>query len=235
MKKLLIINILVITAGLANAATIISSGFDGNTGATIITGNADNISGSSSLTVFWTGDESGTGSALTAISPAAGFTISRSGQNVYSNNNVAFIGHNLNIFDKANPRGYSFKFTASATYDLISLTLLAGHTTRNGANDREYASDLSVTISGGVFTDTTNIDYSSGDTILIQNYDLTGNSLVAGTQYTVTVTSANLSGRGAYMVYDGITLEGDIAVVPEPSSIAFLGLGGLSLILRRCR
>ena len=232
MKKTITIASLIATTGLASAATIISSTFDANTGATTIAGNANNTSGSSSLTVTWTGDESGSGSALTAIAPAAGFTIVNNGANLYSNNNVAYIGHNLNIADRANPRGYSFTFTAATAYDLTGLTVLAGHTNDSAASNQSFASDLTVSISGGVFSDTTNVDYTTGAAILTQNYDLTGTSLAAGTEYTVTVTSANMPGGGAYAVYDGITLEGTVAV-PEPSSTALLGLGGLALLLRR--
>ena len=233
MNKTIILSTLIATAGFANAATLVSSTFDGNTGATVLAGNADNTSGSSTLNVAWTGDEAGSASALTAIAPAGGFTIVNNGSNAYSNNNVAYINHNLNIADRANERGYSFTFTTTVAYDLTGLTLLSGHTNDSAASDQAFTSDLSVSISGGIFTDTTNVDYNSGATIKTQNYDLTGTSLSAGTEYTITVTSANMLGGGAYAVYDGITLEGNVSAVPEPSASALLGLGGLALILRR--
>lgn len=233
MKYTITIASLIASAGFANAATLVTSNFDGNTGAAALTGNANNSAGAgNTLTVAWTGDESASASALQSISPGGGFAIVKNGNNTYSNNNLAYINHNLNIDDLANARGYSFTFTSTVAYDLTQLQVLAGHTNDSAANNQSNSSDLTVSISGGVFADTTNINYSSGDAILTQTYNLTGNSLSAGTQYTVTVTNANMVGGGAYMVYDGITLEGTVAV-PEPSSTALLGLGGLALILRR--
>lgn len=218
----------------AQAATIISSNFDGNTGAAVLAGNADGTSGAgNTLTVTWTGLESATGSVLQSVSPAGGFAIVN-GSPAYSNNNVAFINHNLNAAGQtAAPRGYSFTFTPAVDYDLTGFTVGAGHTNNTASENQAFPSDLTVTISGGVFTNTKTVDYGNGadPTIEIQNYDLTGNSLSAGTQYTVTVTSANLVGGGAFMVYDGVTLEG--TVVPEPSIFALLGLGGLALLRRR--
>ncbi len=219
-------------ASSANAATIISSNFDGNTGAAALAGVANNTSGAgNTLTVTWSGLEGGSGSVLQSISPAGGFAIVSNGANAYSNNNVAYINYNLNLADKAAPRGYSFTFTPTVAYNLTQLTVGAGHTNNSATDNQSFLSDLTVSISGGVFSNTKNVDYSvaADPTILTQNYDLTGKSLSANTTYTITVTSANLNGTGAYMVYDGITLTG----VPEPSSAALLGLGGLALLRRR--
>ena len=47
----------------------------------------------------------------------------------------------------------------------------------------------------------------------------------------LTIRLDNGTGDIAYMGFDNITL--DVAAVPEPSSAALLGLGGLALILRR--
>lgn len=60
--------------------------------------------------------------------------------------------------------------------------------------------------------------------------DLTGISLSAGQTYTM-VVSARGTGFGHHKAFDAIELNG--TVVPEPSSAALLGLGGLALILRR--
>jgi len=232
MKKTIILTSLIASAGIANAATIISSTFDGNTGAAALAGSADNTSGAgNTLNVTWTGDESASGSALQSISPGGGFAIVN-GSPTYSNNNVAYINHNLNIADRANARGYSFTFTSTVDYNLTNLAIRAGHTNNSAASNQAFDSDLTITISGGVFTNTSTIDYDTPTAdIRDLSYDLTGTSLSAGVTYTVTATSANMPGGGAYMVYDGITLEG--TVVPEPSSTALLGLGGLALILRR--
>ena len=62
--------------------------------------------------------------------------------------------------------------------------------------------------------------------------DVTGISLSAGQTYTM-VVSARGTGHGHHKALDALTLNGDITAVPEPSSAALLGLGGLALILRR--
>ena len=41
------------------------------------------------------------------------------------------------------------------------------------------------------------------------------------------------SGEIMFLTLDSFSLEGDITPVPEPSTTALLGLGGLALILRR--
>ncbi|MGB0993251.1 MAG: PEP-CTERM sorting domain-containing protein [Akkermansiaceae bacterium] len=232
MKAQHIICSLLALSGITHAATIISSNFDSNTGATALVGGADNTSGAgNTLSVTWTGDENATGSALQSISPGGGFAIVN-GSPLYSNNNVAFINHNMNIADRAGARGYSFTFTPASAYDLTSLSLRSGHTSAAANQNQAFDSDLTVSISGGVFSNTQTIDYDTPTPAIRDlNYDLTGTSLSAGVEYTVTITSANMSGGGAYMVYDGITLEG--TAVPEPSSSALIGLGGLALLMRR--
>lgn len=232
LTQLSILGLSIIAAGASNAATVISSAFDNNTGAFALTGNADNTSGAgNSLSVTWTGDEFASGSSLQSISPGGGFAIVN-GSPEYSNNNVAYINHNMNISDRAAARGYSFTFTSTVDYDLTGLIVRSGHTNNTAISDQAFDSDLTVSISGGVFSNTQTVDYDTTPAIKTLNYDLTGNSLQAGIEYTVTVTSANMPGGGAYMVYDGITLEGT-AAVPEPGTSALLGLGGISLILRR--
>lgn len=233
MKKLVIITLSLASVVTSQGATIISSTFDGNTGAAALAGVANNTSGAgNTLTVTWTGVEAGTGSTLKSISPGGGFAIVNGGANAYSNANLAYINNNLNISGAtANPRGYSFTFTPTVAYSLARLTVGAGHTNNTAADNQSFTSDLTVSISGGVFSNTKNVDYgvATDPTILPQTYDLTGKSLDAGTQYTITVTSANLVGAGAYMVYDGITLES----VPEPSAALLGALGMLTLLRRR--
>ncbi len=62
--------------------------------------------------------------------------------------------------------------------------------------------------------------------------DLTGITLSAGQTYTM-VVSARGTGHGHHKALDARELNGDITVIPEPSTTALLGLGGLALILRR--
>ncbi|MGA0845602.1 MAG: hypothetical protein ACO3RV_03610, partial [Luteolibacter sp.] len=59
---------------LGHAAILFTSDFDGNTGATVLPGNTDNISGSSTVTINdWSTDPAVTAiSGLTAISTSSG-------------------------------------------------------------------------------------------------------------------------------------------------------------------
>ena len=57
-------------------------------------------------------------------------------------------------------------------------------------------------------------------------FDVTG-GVTAGTQFQVIADS----GLNDYVTHQFVSL--DVATIPEPSSIALLGLGGLALILRR--
>jgi len=57
--------------------------------------------------------------------------------------------------------------------------------------------------------------------------------LVAGENYTYRMSMVRNSGEIMFLTLDSFSLEGDITPVPEPSTTALLGLGGLALILRR--
>ncbi len=243
MKYTITIASLIATAGFANAATtLFTSNFDANTGAHVFTGDTDNTSGSSSLGVTWTQDAAVTAiSGLTAVSTTdggtstqGGFAQTQNGAGVFANPNVAYISRNHNL---ATPRtdaqlGYSFTFTLNTSFDLEELVVASTHTNNSGNSDQAFASDLVISVSGGTLgsaiTDTINEDYGAFDAYHDVTFDLTGNTLGAGT-YTVQVHQSNMPSGGAYASYDGVTLT----AVPEPSSTALLGLGGLALILRR--
>ena len=206
----------------AEAAVIVSSDFDGNT----ITG------GGTGMTVTWTGNEMGSASDLTAISPGAGFAVVGG----LSTANNAFINHNLNTAPLTDPRGYSFSFTTGqAGYMLTDLQIIAGHL--NGAGgDQTSPSDLTVSITNGgtIFTETRTINYASAPALKTQDYDLTGLTLSPGSLYTLTVTANNMPGGGAFIAFDGVTLQGN-AHIPEPSTALLLGLGlvGFAALRRR--
>lgn len=234
---------LIASAGMASAATLFTSGFDGNTGAHVFAANTDNTSGSSSVTITdWTTDAGVTTiSGLTAVSTTdggtstqGGFAQTQNGTAAFASGDTVYLSRNHNL---AAPRtnaqlGYSFTFTTNTSFDLDELVVASTHTTNTGIQDQAFASDLVISLSGGTLgsavTQTINEDYAAEDGYHDVTFDLTGTTIGAGT-YTLQVHQSNMPGGGAYASYNGITLTS----VPEPSSTALLGLGGLALIMRR--
>lgn len=243
MTKLLTITSGLLLAGVTHGATILTSGFDGNTGAYVFdnavnSGNTDNTNGSSTLTINdWSTDSAVSFiSNLTAISTTSGgFAQTKSGTGAYANSNTVYISRNNFGLDANTERGFSFQFTLDSAFDLTNLNVISGHTNNTGNQDQAFASDLNFTISGGTLgssiSDFSTENYANAPAYHSVNFDLTGNTLGPGT-YTITVTQTNATG-GSYATFDGITLEG--TAVPEPSSTALIGLAGIGLILRRRR
>ncbi|GAA5497192.1 hypothetical protein Rhal01_03384 [Rubritalea halochordaticola] len=205
----------------AVADTLISSNFDANTGAAVLTGDLDNSTGSASVNITdWVKDPRiSSVSGLTAISPGGGFAVARSGSNV-ADEDMVVINHNLNISPAASKRGFSVNFTvdSGSYWDLTSLVVKAGHTSSSGAA-QVYASDLNYTLSGGSLISpvTGSVTESYGDRTLHSiSFDLTGTTIEAG-EYTLEITMNNLSSGGAYASFDGITLTGqnDLPSLPE--------------------
>lgn len=233
MKKTIIAAMAVVAlAGVSNADVLFSSDFDGNT----FTDPAyvQNASGSSTASVTWTKDVSVTSvSDLTVISPAGGFT--RRTGSTFITADVLYLNHNLNIADRANPRGYSLTFTTDTSWNLTDLSIISGHGNNDGNTNQDFTSDLTYSLSGGTLgsavTGTKNVDYT-GPTLplcLTTGFDLTGTTIGAGT-YTMEVTMNNLVGGGAYAVFDGITLE----AIPEPATLGMVvAFGGGLLLMRR--
>lgn len=229
----------------AQAATLFTSGSDANTRAFVFSGGTDDTSGSSSLNITdWTTDSAITSiSGLTAISTTdggattqGGFAVTQGGSGSFANNDVVYLSRNHNLADPRTDAqlGYSFTFTLDSPFDLTSLAVESTHTTNTGTQDQAFASDLIINISGGTLSSpisrTINENYDGENGYQTINFDLTGNQLSAG-DYTMEVYQSDMPGGGAYASYDGITPTAD--AVPEPSSTALLGLGGLTLILRR--
>ena len=235
MKKQIITAMAVVAiVGVSSADVLFDSAFDGNTGAVAI-GSADNSSGSTTLAINdWTTDTSVTAiSGLTSISPIASGSFATIAGSLFATPDNVYINHNLNLADRASPRGYSLTFTTDTSWDLSNLSVLAGHSNNTASQNQAFLSDLTMVLSGGTLgADVTQtklqVDYT-GIAYVDSVFDLTGTTIGAGT-YTLSVTENNMSGGGAYAVYDGITLE----AIPEPATLGMVALfGGGILIIRR--
>lgn len=235
MKRLLLL-LLVLSLGAHAQTTIFTSDFDGNTGAVVLPGNTDNTSGSASLGVTWTQHASVTGiSGLTAISTgdsgtSGGFARLQNGTATYANDSNVYISrnHNLDTNRATSKRGYSFTFTIDDSWDLTTLTVLSGHTNNTGLQDQDLVSKLNLSISGGTLgspiTANSTEDYiGSTPAYHTVNFNLGGDTLGAGT-YTVEVWQSDMTGGGAYAMYDGITLTGE--QVTSTISVIDFGLPG---------
>ena len=219
----------------ASADVVLASDFDNNVGSTDVsaTGNLTLATASQTVTVQTTGTESTSTTVLSAIAPGAAGFVSGVGA---ATTDVVTLSSNLNAGDRADPRGYSLTFTPNASYDLALLTVVSGQI-NSGGGDQNFQSTLSFELSdtGGTVAsgDTGKQNYFNDKPIYFPNtFDLTGTSLVAGETYTLSITSNGLDGGGAFISYDGFSLES--VVVPEPTSLAALaGLSGLALLRRR--
>lgn len=201
---------------------LLQSDFDGTTGAQTIA-SADNSSGSATLGITdWTTHASVSSiSDLTAISPGGTF-VNMTGTAFASPDNV-YINHNLNIDDRADPRGYSVTFTTDTSWNLGVLVVRAGHSNNTADQNQAFASDLTFVLSGGTLgapvTQTAlQVDYT-GIAYIDTEFDMAGTTIGAGT-YTLEVTANNMGGGGAYAVFDGILLATDAPKIAATLSIA---------------
>ncbi|WP_193213401.1 hypothetical protein [Luteolibacter marinus] len=211
---------LLLLSGAASAETIFSSGFNGHTGSVTLGGNTDNTSGSASLNLTdWSNHPSVTSlSALTAISTgdsgtSGGFAQLQGGTAAFAGPNNLYLSrnHNLDTLRTTSKRGFSLTFTLDETWSLTTLTLVSGHTTNTGNQDQALVSTLVCSLSGGTLPAPVSVesvqDYGAAPAYHTVPLDLSGTSLDAGT-YTLEVYQTNMTGGGAYAIYDGITLAG---------------------------
>ncbi|MDG1357920.1 MAG: PEP-CTERM sorting domain-containing protein [Akkermansiaceae bacterium] len=133
--------------------------------------------------------------------------------------------------------------------DLESITLDYGYT-RNGIllGDRDFKAYVFSSFTGFVDADdilgsevmtttvtNNSVQYPGGSPSL--TVDLSAYSYVwSESEIEFRIYLADTTSNSEYIHrVDNVTLNGTVAVVPEPSSTALLGLGGLSLMLRRKR
>ena len=212
----------------SRADVILSSTFDNNTGAAVATGGVLGVNGSTTLNITYTGAESGTASALTAITPTFGFAYITGSANATTN--VATISNNENSTPTSDPRGYSLTFTPTLSYDLGTMDIYAGRLTGTGGL-QTYNSTLTLSLLDGTTTVFTankanNLPYLPNQPPQLYTFDLTGTSLSSGVTYTLEVTDHNLTSGGGFATYDGFTLN--TSAVPEPTTLALVGCGALA-------
>lgn len=116
----------------------------------------------------------------------------------------------------------------SNNMDLTSLTFQAMRAT-TGTSVRGYT--IEVSVDGGTYSllgDDTDFTSNRNDGLESVTISLAGAAFQGASSVDFQVT-----GNGGGMEYTNFAINGDIVAVPEPSSTALLGLGGLALFLRR--
>jgi hypothetical protein len=114
----------------------------------------------------------------------------------------------------------------------IRLTSSTGNTQSTSSKSGRMTAELVGSSSGLLGTiDTDNASYPTSD--YNRTLDLTSLPNIDTSETYMLTISALGTGFGHHKALDALTLNGDITAVPEPSSAALLGLGGLALILRR--
>ena len=241
----------------ASAVVVLESDFDGNTGAAdAFSGGpgSGTVSG-----ISYTGTAAASAStSLTAIAPGTnGFVFSGPLGSSFPNVNqdVVTISGNLNVAGlTADPRGFSLTFTPTVDRPLSLVSVTAGHFNGNGGF-QGFLSDINVDISttGGtplsIFSGTDILDNGESDPAadgtfdgfpnnpapvgpaIAYEFDATGVTLLAGTEYTFSATQNNLQSGGSFAYFDGFSVQ----AVPEPSSVALLAFVGTGLAARRRR
>lgn len=202
----------------AQAAGVLSSGFDSNT-----------VSGTTASDIEWTTELGVTlngGGDLTSLNGADFGVLG----NISTADNLA-VNLNMNSGDRTIQRGFSVGFNLSNPIQLSNLNVLTGQVNASGGN-QNFSSDVRFQIdavAGGLTVVSGEIlqaDFLPGEAILPFDFALS-ETLPAG-DYILSVGQNNLTGGGAFAIFDGLTLEGD--AVPEPGSALLAGLGLMTLL-----
>ncbi len=210
MKKLIITNLLIATAISTNAATIANFNFN-----------------------------SGTTSSDTEINSTATFAPIPNAANAgRSGDGNAFIRATATGTDLAAALADTDVFTVTITADAgFQFNLTSINFDFGGKSDTTAYVTNGVVYSGGVTLHDEAFSVVTGGGT---SYDTGNSDSLAAASFqgvtSATFTFANYDNTGVASNtnrWDNITIEGDVVAVPEPSSTALLGLGGLALILRR--
>ncbi|MGJ8655206.1 MAG: PEP-CTERM sorting domain-containing protein [Akkermansiaceae bacterium] len=143
---------------------------------------------------------------------------------------LGYVGFNGGTGGVAIPLTDLFSYTLTADQaigETLRLGVIGG--TNNG-DSRLGFTDLTITAGGLSASTTDNRGANTGNAPDLYFFDITG--LVTGDTIVISAANSNTVGSN----FNAATIGGitfDTIVVPEPSSTALLGLGGLALILRR--
>lgn len=143
---------------------------------------------------------------------------------------LGYVGFNTGSNNTAIPLTDLFTFTLTADQAVGETLRLGVFGGSNNSDTRLGFTDLQITAGGVSASTTDNRATNTGNQIDLYLFDITG--LVTGDTIVISAANSNLAGRN----FNAATIGGvtfDTVVVPEPSSTALLGLGGLALILRR--
>jgi hypothetical protein len=128
---------------------------------------------------------------------------------------------------------------ATSTIDLttmvidLRLTNGSGGAQTTGAKSGQMLVELEGSISGVLGTADLGGNIAYPTDVYQRTVDLSGFATLDGSEtYTITL-QARGTGFGHHKSLQAFTLNGDTSAVPEPTTTALLGLGGLALILRR--
>lgn len=193
---------------------------------------------------------------ITAGAVTSGAGISGSGRSSFSNSLFAQTGATSTASIRvgtaiANDDYFSVTMGADSGYymDLDSITLDYGYTNNSGSfGVKDLKAYIFSSVDGFVdagdilgseviqtTVDNNSLQYPGGSPGL--TVDLSAYSYVwSGGEIEFRIYLADNTNSSAYVHrIDNVTLNGTVAVVPEPSSTALLGLGGLAVLLRRKR
>ena len=184
-------------------------------------------------------DLSATATDVTAsdLSGGPGFSVIHSGTNAITTQGQGLdTGDTSGIFGAISAGEY-FTFTVTADAgESLDLTNLTGdfRLRGNGAQDFYFFSDVNGFNPSDVIASYTGVpNGGSAFDIDLSGADYQGLSsitfrVVVDNRFTNTSVASDTG-------FQGIVLNGDVVTVPEPTSAALLGLGGLTLLARRKR